>query len=258
MENSRFDTLLYMASEYMTAPEVGIYDSADDAVELSRRYLRRMNRFIRGVKRRESLEQWSTVLRYAKRTAVAVMLICTVGLGCVLGIKATREALWKLIITRYDKSIKVTFVPDNTSDTEVSANAAEDLSETAAETLDVMSTVPTEILDYREPAECLVGFDRYEINRSFASLLIEYEKEDILITYSQHLIGDYATYVSNQDTVVSDIEINGYIGICGEFTIQGIDFCVIIWRDGEYEYSLEGNVPFEELLKMSESVQSVN
>ncbi len=53
------------------------------------------------------------------------MLVCTVSLGYVLGIKATREALWKVIVNWYDDYIEISYVPETVHKAEAVTEAAD-------------------------------------------------------------------------------------------------------------------------------------
>ena len=232
METGKFDMLLYMASEDMIQPDIDLYNSEDGSVVFSKQYDRRLNRFLKRINRQEAHEEWKSIIIPLKRIAVAVMLICTISLGCVLSIKAVREAIWNTILSWYDKRIEVTFVPEDT---------------------DVISN--TTIVDYREPTAGLDGYEKFELIHTPSSNSIEYENGDRLIIFTQSLLNAASVNISNNDTIVRDVIINGFGGVYGEYISNGICFINIVWSDGEYQYSLEGNESLDRLIAVAESVK---
>jgi len=257
MNNCKFDALLYSVSEYLILPEIEMYDSTDDNVQMSKRCQRKIKRFLRKIKARERSARWNHIIHPLKRVAVAFILICTVGLICTLGLKATREALWKAVLKWHDKYIEVSFVPENTAATE-SLTGTEIASSEAGEATAVPEA-PSEILDYREPTDGLLGYERYEISRGRSTFLIEYEKDrDILIIYCQYTINQGTLGITNHDTTVSDMEINGYSGLCFAYNVNGIQYYTLLWCDSEYRYEVTGNIPLDELTVIAESIKSIS
>ena len=97
-------------------------------------------------------------------------------------------------------------------------------------------------------------FERYEIDKMFNLYLIEYESANELIVYSQHLLEEFDIYVSNLNTEVIEILINNDIAYMCNIESSLEDIVHILWNDGVYFYSIYGNVDFNELIKMAESI----
>jgi len=158
---------------------------------------------------------------------LVVLSLCFFG---ALSIEAVRATLWETFIKWYEDRILVTY-----------------------ETQD-KSVIPDRILEYKEP---VVGdeYERYEIAKNEVTYVIEYESDRFLITYSQNLLTNYyRVNLSNKDTEMKDITVNGYPGIMTKFETHGITQTTIIWYDDEYAYNIDSNLGYEELLAIAKSI----
>lgn len=82
-------------------------------------------------------------------------------------------------------------------------------------------------------------------------LSISYRNDDELIYYSQDGMSENMSLsIDNDDEGFTEIRINGYKG----YAITKGSSPYIIWSDGEYLYSLNGNVMYEILNKMAQSL----
>ena len=84
---------------------------------------------------------------------------------------------------------------------------------------------------------------------------MEYENEDTLVIYRQRLLQNYSSDRSNENTLIEEIQINGYNGVMEEYTAAEITTTSIIWHDNTYVYSLSSDLTYEELLKIAETVK---
>lgn len=75
-----------------------------------------------------------------------------------------------------------------------------------------------------------------------------------LITYQQSVLKDYDVWVSNHDSELSVIEINGNRGELTSYVIDGVDYNTIVWNDGIYAYSLSSNIELEKLIHIAETI----
>lgn len=225
------DILLYAAMPYVKKREVEIYNSADLSEGLSQAATKKI---CRRLKREKKYilhhEVFNPVYDSFKRIAVIALIIMSVGFGCVISVEAVRETLWNTIVEWYENSIFFSYINNNTV------------------------TVPDEILEYKEPV-LDNSFYRYEGRKSRYNYVVEYEKTDTLIVYEQSLLSDYEILLSNNDTVMNMIEINGYEGVVTSFETQGVHTTTIIWNDNVYTYKLVGNVPFDELFSIAKTIQ---
>ena len=96
-------------------------------------------------------------------------------------------------------------------------------------------------------------YERYEFKNE-VSYVVEYESDHSLVTYVQSLLEDFSIMLSNHDTEMTDITVNGYPGTMTVFTTEGVTQTTIIWHDNEYVYRMSSNLSYEELLKIAESI----
>lgn len=162
-----------------------------------------------------------------KRVAVimiaAVLLIC----GFSMSISAIREPILKFFVETYEKFSSITFgVQDDCENT----------------------ILPIE--------KCEIGYipdgfnlDTYmEIGDGY---LWTYNDGTNYIKINQFLISDYSLNVDTENTNYSEILINGYGGIT--FENKG---CVnIIFSDDKYCYDIFGNIEYDEIKKIAESIK---
>ena len=85
--------------------------------------------------------------------------------------------------------------------------------------------------------------------------VVEYESDHSLVTYVQSLLEDFSIMLSNHDTEMTDITVNGYPGTMTVFTTEGVTQTTIIWHDNEYVYRMSSNLSYEELIRVAETVK---
>lgn len=225
------DLLLYSAMPYVENKEIEVYDKAADIpVTLSEKDKKHiLKRIKRAGNYRERHEVYHPVRETLKRVAVVALVIMSLCFTGTMSIKAVRVAIWETIVEWYENSIFFTYV-----------NGDE-------------SVVPDRILEYREP---VLGeeYERYEGIRNDYSYVLEYESDEFLVTYSQGLLGDYSVMLSNHDTEMIDITVNGYPSTMTVFETEGITNTTIIWHDNEYAYVISSNLDYEILSGIAESI----
>lgn len=143
--------------------------------------------------------------------------------------EAVRQEIYHAVVEWFDEKLGIQF-----------ASVAED--------------VQTQILDYKEPVMDTT-YTQNVIRKDGTGFLVEYESADSLITYTQKLLTDYASLLSNRDTQVEDIEVQDLSGVKVTYTIEGTTMTNIMWKDEKYAYSISGNLTYAELLVIAESVQ---
>jgi len=226
------DLLLYSAMPYVEHKEVAVYEKAADVpVTLSEKDKKRiLKRIKRAGEYWERHEVYRPGLEMFKRVAVVVLVVMSLCFTGVMSVEAVRVTLWETIIEWYENSIFFAYV-----------NGDE-------------SVVPDRILEYREPV-LENEYERYELVKNEFSYALEYESDQFLFSYSQSLLKDYCVLLSNHDTEMTDITVNGYSGTMTVFETEGITNTTIIWHDNEYTYRISSDLSYDELLKVAESVQ---
>lgn len=230
-ETDKMDLLLRSAVPHIENKEIETFEKAADIPEgLSEKDKKRILTQIKianePLKKRIRYSMKENFGRVAV-AAVATISICFIG---TIGIEAVRATIFEPIVKWYEKSIFVAYINSD----EV--------------------TVPSKIIEYKEP---VLGeeYTRYEIENNEHTYIIEYESEEFLIVYEQSLLENYDTLISNNNTVVTDITVNGYSGIMAVSETHGITDTFVIWHDNKYVYTLSGGLSCDELICIAETVQ---
>ena len=223
------DILLYAAASYAGKNEFDEFERADES-ELSPKAEKRIFRKIqRRIDYYEKREEFHPVLETLKRVAVLVLAVMSISFVGALNIEAVRSDIYNAVIQWFDKKLGISFD-------------------------DVPADAPDRILDYKEPV-LPEGYERFEVRKDEFGFWVEYENEVSLISYQQKLLNGYNPYVSNERTDVEDINVKEYYGVKTVFESHGVTTTSIIWKDNEYAYMLSSNLPYEELLRIAESIE---
>lgn len=225
------DLLLYAAMPYTGKKEIEEYSSIDPSVELSTKADKRIyKRLNREMQYHERHEIYHPVRDALKRVAVIVLIIMSIGFMSAVSIEAVRNEIFNVVIEWFEKSLSISIENENSD------------------------KVPDRILEYKEP-ELSDDYERFEIQKNDFGYLVEYENGISLISFRQKIYDNYDFKVSNENTIVEDIQVNGYEGIKTVFTTEEITTTTIIWKDDEYAYSLSSNIPYDDLIKIAESIK---
>ena len=225
------DVALYAAVPYAGKKELNEYLTATgpefDAKSQEKIYKRLSKEYNYYSKHKK----YSPILEAFKRVAIIILVAMSISFTCVLSIDAAREAIWTAIIEWSENFFYFKYTTEN-----------ED------------AEAPTEILEYKEP---MVDerFERYEIRKIPQIYSIEYEFSDKLIIYNQKPLDEYKIYISNFQSDITYISVNGHNGFNHEEDINGEKYFYIIWNDGKYAYFISGNIEYEEILKIAESIK---
>lgn len=95
-----------------------------------------------------------------------------------------------------------------------------------------------------------MGFEMIQSDSSKHHVTLAFENEN---QYFHFYMGDINanSSIDTENGTVEDIIINGYEGI---YTSNS-NINAIIWHDSEYEFSLIGNIPKDELIKIAENIK---
>lgn len=229
------DLCLYVAAPYAGSHEMEEFEEArhstvSERSTVSKQREKRIFRKIqRSIRYAENHAHYHPVWEMAKRVSVIVLLILSVSFLGALQVEAVRQEIYHAVVEWFDEKLGIQFV-----------SVAED--------------VQTQILEYKEPVMDTT-YTQNVIRKDGTGFLVEYESADSLITYTQKLLADYASLLSNRDTQVEDIEVQDLSGIKVTYTIEETTMTNIIWKDEKYAYSISGNLTYAELLVIAESVQ---
>lgn len=224
------DLLLYAGAPYAGEKEIEWFNDVDPNITLSEKADKRIYRKLkRRIAYDEKRENYSPILENLKRVAVVVLAILSISFAGALSIEAVRVDIYNAIIEWFDKSYRISFA---------------EKPEVATE----------RILEYKEP-QLPKEYSRYEIKKDDVQYCVEYENEDTLVIYRQRLLQNYSSDRSNENTLIEEIQINGYNGVMEKYTAAEIATTSIIWHDNTYVYSLSSDLTYEELLKIAETVK---
>lgn len=240
------DLCLYAAAPYAGSHEMEEFEEARHSViseqstvskqsaVTKRREKRIFRKIQRSIRYAEKHAHYHPVWEMAKRVSVIVLLILSVSFLGALQVEAVRQEIYHAVVEAFgiewfDEKLGIQFVS-------------------------VTEDVPTQILDYKEPVMDTT-YTQNVIRKDGTGFLVEYESADSLIAYTQKLLTDYASLLSNRDTQVEDIQVQDLSGIKVTYTIEETTMTNIIWKDEKYAYSISGNLTYAELLVIAESVQ---
>ncbi len=224
------DLLLYAGAAYAGEKEAAWFDDLDTDVTLSEKADKRIYRKLKKrIAYDEKRERYSPILENLKRVAVVVLAILSLSFAGALSIEAVRVDIYNAIIEWFDESYRLHF---------------EEEPEIATD----------RILEYKEP-KLPEDYGRYEIRKDNINYFIEYESENVLVTYSQSLLDNYCSDWSNEDTQIENIQVNGCDGIKAVCRGAEATTTSLIWHDNVYVYSLSSALSYEELLKIAETIE---
>lgn len=224
------DLLLYAGAAYAGEKEAAWFDDLDTDVTLSEKADKRIYRKLkRRIAYDEKREQYSPILENLKRVAVVVLAILSISFAGALSIEAVRVDIYNAIIEWFDESYRLHFEeePEITTD---------------------------RILEYKEP-KLPEDYVRYECKKDEIQYCLEYENENALVIYTQRLLQNYSSDRSNENTRIENIQVNGNDGVKAVYTAVEVTTTSIIWHDDIYVYSLSSDLPYEELLKIAETIE---
>ncbi len=256
--NDRLDYLIGLAMLDCAADEVAEFEAIDDsgvAIDgsLDRRIYRLINRKEREFKARK-------IKKISFRVAVAAMLIMSIMLLSMLLISGVREAIWNAIVKWYDDYVAIVFVQRELEATDLQNTdsffgvSATDKVSDGEKVDDVLeASPPTEILEYKKPVVSNV-YTEVELAKNDGYYMIEYYKgETNKFIYWQKIYTDKELFFDNIEMNAKEISINAYSGMLvlnGEEEPNSIT-----WTDGEYLYTIDGNLSESELIELAETVK---
>lgn len=219
------DALLYASAKSAGENERGVYEAASPGEEFSER---EMKRIIRRAKQPQSLKKRAAIVM--KRVAMVVLVILSLSFTCAMSVESVRESFWQSI---FENGTYRTTIRYTTEEGEI---------------------LPDEIAEFKEPHPG-EAYERREIGKSRFKYHIEFTKDGSKVIYHQSLLKDYEFTVTERfDTgtpTTEKVRVNGCDGI--RILVGGTAY--INWHDNVYVYSLSGNVPYEELLRIAETLK---
>lgn len=187
----------------------------------SRRFQKQMRVLFRYERRSVHMRK---VISCTRNVAAAILLVLGIAVAVTMSVEAYRERLFEIILEIY---------PDLTS---IGIRQNELLDEN--------------LLDPKEPGYIPERYEEYRREQSEMLFCVFYTNGKEEISYVQRLLASGTVILDTEDSNIETVSINGT-----ELTLvkkEGLS--MIYWNDEKYLYTLDGEIPMEELLKMSESV----
>lgn len=221
MAENNFKKALYdtLSSEYETAMQ-----DVDNEHEFSPKFEKKMKKLIN----RCNKPYYRMINTVGKRVACAAVMLLVSSSVMIMNVDALKNAFSNFFVSTYEKFSTVQPIEDDTVPTT--------LEETYAITynLDDFKIIYEELNEYKN--------------------IIHYNKDDVVIYFSQETKKKYNHDVNTENAEILTIDINGNEAI---YFIDNNDYCHIIWDNGDYIISLGSNIGKNTLIQIAKSVQKV-
>ena len=245
----RLDTILALATAEYMRQETEAFLSAETDAALSEETERKINRMIRIEKGKKTRRKVWKVLR---TVLIAALAAATVALAACVAHPEIREAIWKVVLTWGDESVKIDFVPANPN-RKPGANSADNNRPTQKPNTPIPDA-PKSIEAVRVPGYMPNGWTA-ESRNTGTIFSIDYYNADgeSIITFVQMIIDSDSSVDANGATA-TELAVNGWDGVLLTYEDQPSVY-MLYWQDYEYRYSFYGQFDsLDQLITMAESV----
>lgn len=221
MTESNFEKALYdaLAPEY----EVAMQDVVNEH-EFSSEFEKKMKKLVN----RCNKPYYRIINTAGKRTVYATVLIIVASSVTIMNIEALRNAFSDFFINTYEKFSTVKPVEDDTA--------------------------PITLEEIYKITYNLDGFEIIYDEYDEYSNVIHYNKDDIVIYFSQCTKEMYKPNINTENAEILTIDINGHEAI---YFSDNHNYNNLIWDNGDYIISLGSNIGENILIEMAKSVQKV-
>ncbi len=198
-------------------------DEELENITFSEAFEKKMQKLIRAQKK----SYYYLINTVAKRVAIIILAIVISFTATTFGVKAIRESVIEFITETFEKFTKITVQND-----EPNTQAL------------LVKTSPQYIPE---------GYVLEKETKSDALYRIIYSNLDnITIDYIQQIDFGIVNNVNTEEVEYAKIKINSLEGI--KYIKNGIN--TVVFADKIYMYTIYGQVPFDELIKMAESIKT--
>lgn len=229
VKNDKIDALIMLSGDVLVQKNIDFYKSVDTSNTVRPKSLDR--RVQSNINKENRKQIFSGVNIFARRIAVAILILCTLSFAVVMAVEPLREALWSVIVDFFDDYMTVTYV----AETEYPY------------TIEETKEINLDKEDWEK--QVVLSSDRiYYVNYSVDGILI--------LSYSQEILGENEPWIDNQNSIVKDVKVGNYPAtIIFRVNQQTYSIC---WNDGNYSYILDSHSPDisgEELIFIAEKVE---
>ncbi|WP_312812098.1 DUF4367 domain-containing protein [Sedimentibacter sp.] len=187
----------------------------------SERYKKKMKKVIKEYSRTSAQIKFAAFRKYA--AAVLIIFILTNSF-LILTVEAYRTRVFKIITTIYNTHTSIVTEIDNGP--------------------------INESPEFIEPSYVPEGFEIIDEMQSDITRIIDYANDNKILVYKQSIITSSELVIDTEGTEIKEIKV-------GKYNINYVfnkGMHIAYWYDSEYSYLITGEIPFEELLKVIESV----
>lgn len=226
MTNKQFELFLEKTIKNFGEDYIDFSSEWNNPYIFSKNFERKMDKLI---KREHQL--YFPLIKTPVRCFISIMITIIIALSMmVISVSAIREAFVKFITKVFSTHTTVQTVPDN--------------------------DLPTTFQDIYEISEIPSGFEltyKSENNEGEIWLNYEYRNGNECIIFNQYLKPYFEISVNTEGYDMIPIMIDGFEG----FIINMNEYYYIFWDNGDYAFTIEGNVSESALIAAAESVQKV-
>lgn len=245
----RLDTILALATAEYMRQETEAFLSAETDITLGEETERKITRMMHRANGRDRRRKVWKVLR---TVLIAALAAATVALAACVAHPEIREAIWKVVLTWGDESVKIDFVPANPN-RKPGASSADNNSPTQKPNAPIPDA-PKTIEAVRIPGYMPVGWTTESnlLNNCFRLSYYNADEERV-ITYRQSTIDANST-VDAEGATATELTVNGWDGVLLTYEDEP-NVYTLYWQDYEYRYSFYGQFDsLDQLIRMAESV----
>lgn len=223
-----FETLLKLAITQNHHHELAAIPSEDELsrqYSFSPRFINRIGRLIRKEKHARAIRSFS---QYTVKTAAVIAIILALTFGAVMAMPEVRATVFDVIIEWFDTHTSYSF-SQNTS--------------------------PRKEILLWQPSYLPANFHESSMKRAGDITTVVYKNDAenlIYFIYTQANEG-YSFAIDNEHAVHSQIKLNGIPADIFKAK-TALDSSHVIWQENGFSLHLMSTIPYEELIKMADSI----
>ena len=220
VDNAVFDAILRKAFTEAFEREVAEIEAQSSAAEaLPEKYRRAERKYYN-----KRMKQSSVTYAVLRKIAACILICLSVGFATLMAIPTVRASVWDSVVNFYEKYIKFDF--------NVTAGGEETIGEYT------LGYVPD-------------GFEQISAHETTARNKYKYEHREYFFIVSYCASDNNSIFYDDENGKVESVRIKGKDGYCIVYLDGNTS---IVWQVNKTVFSLVGNVPAEELMKIAENI----
>lgn len=179
---------------------------------------------------RQKKPYYKIINTFGKRVACIIVILLAASFTTIMSVSALRTAFKNFLMNIFSDHSVVSAVQDS-----------DDLS-------------PTEIKSNYDITYDLSDYEIIYENQSELSRNITYQKDDMVIDYSQRVKSEYDMILNTESSQIATVDINGCEAVC---YLDSNNYNHLMWDNGEYIIMISSNISKKQLIDIANSVQKV-